>query len=64
MNVLYDYYSAEDLPVFNYTGASAINQLIGSPASVVGMGALIVWATRLMILYDPNKRKRWGRYVR
>ncbi|CAM9540169.1 unnamed protein product [Ectocarpus fasciculatus] len=61
---MYDYYGAEDSQTLKFTGAFAVNELIGSPASLVAIGALIAWAVRLLVLYDPMKRKRWGRYVR
>lgn len=34
--------------------------LIWSPASFIARFALIAWAIRLVVLYDPAKRKRWG----
>lgn len=37
----------------------AVN-LIGSPATFIAGCALIAWATRLVVLYEPAKRKRWG----
>lgn len=62
--VTYNYHSGGDGPALKFTGASAVNELIGSPASLVGIGALIAWAVRLLILYDPTKRKRWSRWAR
>ena len=38
--------------------------LVGSPANCVSGCALITWAIRLVIMYDPAKRKRWGRYTK
>ena len=38
--------------------------LIVFPAYLVGSGALIAWVVRLLVLYDPRKRKTWGRYVK
>lgn len=44
--------------------AAAISALITNPILWVGNGALIAWAVRLLVLYDPRKRKTWGHYVR
>ena len=41
-----------------------ITTLVIVPVLVVGNGALIAWVIRLLVLYDPRKRKVWGRYVR
>lgn len=38
--------------------------MIGGPASFISGCALIAWAIRLVIMYDPAKRKRWGRHVK
>lgn len=62
--ITYDYDGAEDPQPLLFTGAAAVNELIGSPASLIAIGALLAWAVRLLVLYDPTKRKRWGRYVR
>lgn len=45
------------------TSAFDAQTLITAPALWVGNGALIAWVIRLLVLYDPSKRKRWGRYV-
>lgn len=34
--------------------------LVLGPADVISSYAIIAWATRLVIMYDPAKRKRWG----
>lgn len=63
--VIYDFNSnAENGPALKLTGAPAVSELVGSPASLVSVGALVAWVIRLLVLYDPKKRKRWGRYVR
>lgn len=32
-------------------------------SSQVSIGALIAWVVRLLVMYDPLKRRRWGRYT-
>ena len=27
------------------------------------MGAIIAWVVRLLVMYDPIKRRKWGRYT-
>lgn len=34
--------------------------LIRAPADFISGCALIAWAIRLVVMYDPAKRKRWG----
>lgn len=34
--------------------------LFGGPGIFIAGCALIAWAIRLLVLYDPTKRKRWG----
>lgn len=48
----------------SFTGAASVCTLIGSPASLIGTMSLIWWVVRLLVLYDPAKRKRFGRYVK
>lgn len=38
--------------------------LIWAPASSFSSWALILWVLRVVVLYDPAKRKRWGRYMK
>lgn len=33
-------------------------------SSQVCVGAMIGWVLRLLISYDPNKRRKWGRYTK
>lgn len=49
---------------FEFKGAAAVGLLIGSPASLLGTIALIWWAIRLVVLYDPTKRNKYGRYIK
>ncbi|CAN0326152.1 unnamed protein product [Ectocarpus sp. 8 AP-2014] len=46
-----------------FTGAAAVCTLIGNPASLIGTMSMIWWVVRLLVLYDPAKRKTYGRYV-
>lgn len=46
------------------TGGIAISTLIFIPVLWVGNSALIAWVIRLLVLYDPRKRRAWGRYVK
>ncbi|CAN0191666.1 unnamed protein product [Ectocarpus sp. 4 AP-2014] len=63
--ILYDYYgNAQYGQVFKFTGAAAVAQLIGSPVSLIGVLALIAWVFRVIALYDPKQRKRWGRFIK
>jgi len=43
-------------------GAAVINLII-IPALWVGNSALVFWVIRLFVMYDPKKRKAWGRYI-
>lgn len=45
------------------SGVVAVSTLITIPTLWVGNSALIAWMVRLLVLYDPRKRKSWGRYV-
>jgi len=38
--------------------------LIWAPASSFSSWALILWVLRVIVLYDPAKRKRWRRYIK
>lgn len=29
----------------------------------VSVGAIIAWVVRLLVMYDPIKRRKWGRYT-
>lgn len=44
-------------------GATGVITLITVPILWVGNGALIAWMVRMLVLYHPKKRKRWGRHV-
>ena len=50
--------------VEDITLGGAITTLSIIPTLVVGNGALIAWVIRLLVLYDPRKRKAWGRYFK
>ena len=57
MSYVYVYYGR------GLTGAIGVSTLVTVPALWVGNGALVAWMVRLLVLYDPGKRKSWGRYV-
>lgn len=38
--------------------------LVLTPADFIAGYAIIAWAARLVIMYDPAKRKRWGRQMK
>ena len=46
------------------TRGVAVSALIILPTLWIGNGALVAWVIRLLVLYDPQKRKAWGRYFK
>ena len=60
--VLYDYSGSEGL--YKMTGVAAVLENFGSPATVTGIGALVGLALRLLVLYEPSKRKKWKPFVK
>lgn len=45
-------------------GKHGIVDLIGFPALLTAEIALVMTAVRLLVMYYPNKRAKWGRYIK
>lgn len=45
-------------------GKHGVLDLIGFPALMTAEIAVIMTAVRLLVMYYPTKRARWGRYVK
>lgn len=60
--LLFQDYSDEGL--FKMTGLSAVFELLGSPATAVGVGALLGLVVRLLVLYEPSKMRKWKPFVK
>lgn len=41
-----------------------ILDLVGFPALVAALIALVMTAVRLLVMYNPSTRARWGRYIK
>ena len=44
--------------------SDGVIDLIGFPATVAAEMALVMTAVRLLVMYYPEKRARWGRYMK
>lgn len=45
-------------------GKYGIPSLLGYPTLLTGLIALVMTAVRLLVMYNPSQRARWGRYVK
>ena len=43
---------------------NGVFDLVGFPALVTAFVALVMTAARLLVMYNPSKRARWGRYTK
>lgn len=46
------------------TGKYGTAALLGYPALLTALVALVMTAVRLLVMYYPSQRARWGRYVK
>lgn len=44
--------------------SDGVVDLIGFPATVAAQAALVMTVIRLLVMYYPKKRTRWGRYMK
>lgn len=48
----------------NDIGRNGIVDLVGFPALLAAEIALVLIAVRLLVMYYPSKRAKWGRYIK